>query len=302
MRPFKENKAATIADRLKQYYRDITAILAVDSWHTLKGVTRTLHGIEEHEKDKERRESLQWINPVSCTEKHDASCRQRNATTGRWIFQADLYVDLNTSDCAFLWLNGQRYFSFAINYRLLTVETAGSRKTILASAVIDEIQGGAQVGRETLGYFYCDFRDEQTTIAAAVLRSLVVQLLRQSKDDQITKIRAPEQQDSNAKGDLIFLRKQGSNNLTESVPRPVLVIDALDECKDHRDLLGYLVTLAEDARLRLFVTGRIEPDIEDALHHLPTVSLKNEAEQMQEDIRVHITEQLKTQKRLSRLP
>jgi hypothetical protein len=79
------------------------------------------------------------------------------------------------------------------------------------------------------------------------------------------------------------------------------VIDALDECKNYPDLIGHLVSLVEDARLRLFVTGRSELDIQDAFHDLPTLSLKDSAEQMKADICAHITEQLKTQKKLSRL-
>jgi hypothetical protein len=148
---------------------------------------------------------------------------------------------------------------------------------------------------------------------------LIVQLLQQSKDDWITKIgekhesnteekldslRNLWQQQRNAKShptDLGFLRKL----LVEAstlVCRPILVIDALDECKDYSDLAGHLVNLAEDARLRLFVTGRSEQDIQEAFHDLPTLSLKDSAEQMKADICAHITEQLKTQKKLLRLP
>ncbi|KAG2738671.1 hypothetical protein P692DRAFT_20702541, partial [Suillus brevipes Sb2] len=247
---------------------------------------------------------LKWMDPVSCIEKHEVSRRQRNPETGRWIFHTDQYMAWNKCDCAFLWLNGQ----------------PGSGKTILASAVIDEIQGSGEAGLQTLAYFYCNFRDERTTSAAAVLRSLTVQLLRRCKhDDWITKIH--KQQESNAEEDLVSLRKLWKQQSSrESCPtdlgylrkllveastlvhRPVLLIDALDECKDYPDLVGHLASLAEDARLRLFVTGRSEADIREAFFDLPTVSLKDSAGQMKEDIHVHITEQLKNQKRLSRLP
>ncbi|KAG0699158.1 hypothetical protein DFH29DRAFT_61721 [Suillus ampliporus] len=318
--PFEEKEVAVIVDKLKEHHRDITAILEIDAWIILKEVEQSVkevdRGVQELTRVSdtqreariiawERQKLLEWMNPVPCTAKHDASRRQRNAETGRWIFQADEYVAWNTSDCGFLWLNGQ----------------PGSGKTILASAVIDEMQGGGQAGSQTLAYFYCDFRDEDTTVAVAVLRSLVVQLLQQSTTEEwVTKTRARQQRKSDAEDNLVTLRKLRMQQhhvrwcpadlgvlrdlLVEAsklVSRPVLVIDALDECKDHRDLLGYLVTLAEDARLRLFVTSRIEPDIKDTLH-IPTVSLMDKADKMQDDIRVHITEQLKTQKRLSRLP
>ncbi|KAG1859248.1 hypothetical protein F4604DRAFT_1161693 [Suillus subluteus] len=238
------------------------------------------------------------MNPVSCIKKHNAlKC---NSETGRWIFHANQYKAWNTSDFAFLWLNGQ----------------PGHGKTILASSIIDGIQGSGGAEPQTLGYFYYNFQDDRTTNAAAVLRSLVVQLLQQSQDDWITKIHEPGLQE----GDLVSLRnvwqqqRDAKPHLTDLgflrkllvevsalVCRPVLVIDALDECKDYPDLVGHLVNLAEDAQLRLFVTGRSEPDIQEAFNDLPTMSLKDSAGEMKEDILVHITEQLNT-KGFSGLP
>ncbi|KAG1721344.1 hypothetical protein EDB19DRAFT_2044402 [Suillus lakei] len=314
--PFKEKEAGVIADRLKQYYLDITTILAIDSWNTIKeidqGVKEVKLGVQGliedsaaqkvREKAEEREKFLQWMSPVSCTDKHEASSRQRHPGTGRWIFYNDEYVAWNKSDSAFLWLNGQ----------------PGHGKTILASSVIDGIQDSREAEPQTLAYFYCNFRDDRTTIAAAVLRSLVVQLLQESKDDWITKIRGSGPQEE---GDLVSLQKlwkQKSDGascptdlgflrklLVEAstlVRLPVLVIDALDECKEYPELVKHLVNLPEHARLRLFVTGRNEQAIQDAFHGLSTVSLKDSAEQMKADIHAHIAEQLQAQKQLSRLP
>ncbi|KAG1724365.1 hypothetical protein EDB19DRAFT_2043526 [Suillus lakei] len=316
--PFKGPKASAIAAKLKYYYREIASILAINTWNTIQGisqgvqqVSQTLQkvdlGVEElqkdsaaqkmREKDKERQKFLQWMNPVFCTDKHETSRHQRNPGTGHWVFHHDQYVAWNKSDSAFLWLNGQ----------------PGHGKTILASSVINEIQGSGEAEPQTLAYFYCNFRDDRTTSAAAVLHSLIAQLLRQSKDDWITKI--GEEPELNAEWDLDSLRKlwkyQSKGELCPTdlsflrkllveastlVHLPVVVIDALDECKDYPDLVRHLVKLLEDARLRLFVTGRNEPDIQDAFHDLPTVSLKDSAEQMKADIHTHITEQLKTRK------
>ncbi|KAG1740514.1 uncharacterized protein EDB91DRAFT_1132919 [Suillus paluster] len=309
--PFKEKTAAAIVDKLKDYCREITVILEIDAWRGVQDVHRGVQKVEKdsvakqvRENAEERRKLLKWMTPVSCKTQHDKSVDWRSAETGLWIFETDQYKIWNASDCAFLWLNGQ----------------PGAGKTILTSAVIDKIRGDGQAEPQTLAYFYCNFRDEQTTVAAAVLRTLIFYLLQESKDDWITKIGKPEQQRSDSEGNFVSLRKlaeeyrdgnQCSTDLgflrkllvevSKLVPRPVLVIDALDECKDYCNLLGHLATLAQDARLRLFVTGRIEPDIKDTFHHLPTVSLKEKGKQMKEDIRVHINKQLQTQKRLSRL-
>lgn len=149
------------------------------------------------EKAEGRRKFLRWMNPVSCDDKHATCHGQRNPGTGRWIFHADEYKTWNTSDCAFLWLNGQ----------------PGHGKTILASSVIDEIQGSGDAEPQTLAFFYCNFRDDRTTSAAAVLRSLAVQFLQQSKVDWITKIREPGLQEE---GDVVALQTSGSNIVMQS--------------------------------------------------------------------------------------
>ncbi|KAG1719028.1 hypothetical protein EDB19DRAFT_1919449 [Suillus lakei] len=185
--PFKEKEAGAIIDRLKNYCGKITNILVIDTWNMLKevklevqqvnqklqevdlGVQEGNRGVKELKRDSAAQKLspypvqtkfLQWMSPVSCTERHDTSCRQRNLETGHWIFHADQYVTWNKSDRAFLWLNGQ----------------PGHGKTIFASAVIDEVQGE---GKATLAYFYCNFQDDRTTIAAVILHALIVQLLRQ---------------------------------------------------------------------------------------------------------------------------
>ncbi|KAG2340434.1 hypothetical protein BDR05DRAFT_1002613 [Suillus weaverae] len=321
---YNKEETGTIINKLKSYCGEIAHILAIDTWNTLKGVKLELQqvsltlqegnrGIEELKKDsaaqkvreqaEERRKVLEWMSPVSCAEKHHTSRLQRTSETGGWIFDANEYKTWNTSKCAFLWLNGQ----------------PGHGKTILASSIIDTIQHSDEAEPQTLAYFYCNFGDYRTTNAAAVLRSLIVQLLQQSKDDWITKI--GNQQESNTEGDLDSLRDLWQQNkpyptdlrflrkllveasmLVRRQNRPaVLVIDALDECEHYSDLVGHLVNLAKDAQLRLFVTSRSEPDIQDAFHNLPTISLKDSTEQMKADICAHITEQLKAQKRLSRL-
>ncbi|KAG1771903.1 hypothetical protein EV702DRAFT_1201783 [Suillus placidus] len=237
---------------------------------------------EMHEKAEGRQKLLEWMSPVSCTEKHGTSCRQRNLETGGWIFHANEFKTWNTSECAFLWLNGQ----------------PGHGKTILASSIIDKIQASDEAEPQTLAYFYCNFRDDRTTNAAAIGEKQ-----ESNTEGDFDSLRNLWQQQHDAKPHpthLVFLRKL----LTEAstlVHRPVLLIDALDECKYYPDLVRHLVNLAEDARLRLFVTSRSEPEIQDAFDGLPTVSLKDSAEQMKADICAHITEQLKTRKKLSRL-
>ncbi|KAG2361083.1 hypothetical protein BDR07DRAFT_93024 [Suillus spraguei] len=49
--PFKEKKAAAIAERLRGFYRDITTVLAIDSWNTLKEVDREVKEVSQGVKE-----------------------------------------------------------------------------------------------------------------------------------------------------------------------------------------------------------------------------------------------------------
>ncbi|KAG2142523.1 hypothetical protein BD769DRAFT_1423189 [Suillus cothurnatus] len=128
------------------------------------------------------------MDAVLCTEKHNTSSSQRKTGTGRWIFHANEYETWNKSDHAFLWMNS----------------LPGYGKTIFASSIIDEILGSSEAEPQTLAYFHCNFGDDRTTDAAAVLRSLVVQFLLGSEVDWFTKIREPEVQ---GEEELVSLRK-----------------------------------------------------------------------------------------------
>ncbi|KAG2039746.1 hypothetical protein BDR03DRAFT_951107 [Suillus americanus] len=299
MKVWSEEGAQLVTGILRRHYRRIVVKLKTDSRKILKDVDQTVKELRKHKKDRERRKFLEWMNPVSCIEKYNDYCRQRNPKTGHWIFHAKEYINWNNSDHAFLWLDGY----------------PGHGKTILASSVINKIQGDDI--KETLGYFYCNYQDHKTTNAAAVFRSLIVQLLQRSKFDWVPQI--GQQQESNKEGDLVSLQALWQQNydakpyptdleslrqlLVEvskivDVYRPVLVIDALDECKDYLDLIRHLEKIPKDTGLRFFITSRSFPDVQDDLP-IFKLSLKDNAEQMK-DICVHIKEQL--EKRLSQLP
>lgn len=48
MWPFKEKRAAVIAERLKGFYRDITVALAINSWNTMKNISEGVQELREN--------------------------------------------------------------------------------------------------------------------------------------------------------------------------------------------------------------------------------------------------------------
>ena len=112
--------------------------------------------------------------------------RQRQATTGGWLFKEELYIDWRTK---FIWLRGKGRFLIIRECRDLIGGIAGAGKSVpvlyvvlcmsanisLAcsrSPTIDDLSNRLAVD-ETLVYFYCDFRNSRCTSAEEVLRSLI---------------------------------------------------------------------------------------------------------------------------------
>ena len=84
--------------------------------------------------------------------------------------------------------------------------------------------------------------------------------------------------------------------------RVYLVIDALDESSDRRNLLDYLVNMVDSFdNVQLLVTGRKEADIERAISDISTnISLSNAY--VDEDIRAYIKSRLRDDRKYKHRP
>ena len=81
--------------------------------------------------------------------------------------------------------------------------------------------------------------------------------------------------------------------------KPLVVVDALDECKDIETLLEGLNTLKE--YVQLFMTSRPLPVIKDGLSGVPLVSMDDMTEKLSADIALHVTRELDARRRLRAL-
>ncbi|KAF9233919.1 hypothetical protein BU15DRAFT_79663, partial [Melanogaster broomeanus] len=168
---------------------------------------------------------LRWFNAFDCTVKHETTLRQRQEQTCSWLFHVQQFIDWRLSLSQFIWLNGK----------------PGAGKSVLAAAVIEELSGSLQ-GGETLAYFYCDFRNSRCTSAKEVICSLVVQLLRSASGNWLSlfpelKERMDRGADPPAALDILSDLLICASGLHG---RPMIIIDALDECLDLPGLLDVL--------------------------------------------------------------
>ena len=97
---------------------------------------------------------------------------------------------------------------------------------------------------------------------------------------------------SNAK-ELAEFVSRGATLLSQ---RPVVIVDALDECEDVGKLIQALMVIR--GHVRLFVTSRPLHIIVDVLSDMPCVSMEEMADKLSRDIELHVTRELDARQRL----
>ncbi|KIJ11862.1 hypothetical protein PAXINDRAFT_171593, partial [Paxillus involutus ATCC 200175] len=150
---------------------------------------------------------------------------------------------------------------------------------------------------QILAFFYCDFRNERSTSATEVMRSLLTQLLHLADIDSVDcRDAVPELVKRKAEGteppsDIKLLTRLVRQAAQKLHPRPLVIIDALDECKDVEKLLNAVKEL-NDGHMRLFVTSRPERIIREMLSDFPSISLQQMSDAVLADMERHITTEL----------
>ena len=157
-----------------------------------------------------------------------------------------------------------------------------------------------KAGLATLGFFYCDFREDQKKDLRGILSSLLVQFCHQSNSysDILSKFYSTHANGSRHPSDAALARcLKDLLRLTVHAPA-YLIVDALDECSNtsipspRSEVLDFIEELIKSPipHLRVCVTSRSEKDIKDFLDPLVlySVSLHDEIGQKR-DIEEYIT-------------
>ncbi|KAF9232181.1 hypothetical protein BU15DRAFT_81525 [Melanogaster broomeanus] len=285
--PVKENKiraAIRTFEGHMPYFRDV---LMIDTSIRIQEFTSMITSELEHIRNREiatenlKRKLLEWFDGLDCTVKHEFTREQRQKTTGEWLFNERLYTEWRESSFGLFWLSGK----------------AGAGKSVLASGVIDSLSSRI-ADDETLAYFYCDFRNPRSTSTMEVLRSLTKQLLWNSEIDWLASF--PE---------LVVRKERGTGPPVDITTfsdllkraaglhqRPMIVINALDECEDLSKLLDEIVKLEKVCRL--FVTSRPLHSLNRVFASRPSISLNDRVYAVQHDMYFHISTELESRDKL----
>ncbi|KAI9567489.1 ankyrin repeat-containing domain protein [Boletus coccyginus] len=243
---------------------------------------------EGREMDDSRRldDILRWLSGLSCAAKQEETFLLRQPDTCTWLDSTPEYESWRNCDSSSLWLQGK----------------PGSGKTVLASFVVNSLKNKLRSG-EALAFFYCDFRNDRSTSTAEVMRSLLSQLLRHTHNENIGLGELLDDLVRDMDGDMPTLKN--AKRLTTFISRtaryfnyqPLIVVDALDECKDVENLLDGLFSLVKGG-VRLFITSRPLQIIKDALRGLRYILMDKMTSAMSADIALHVTRELDSRRRL----
>ncbi|KAI9434802.1 hypothetical protein H4582DRAFT_2130885 [Lactarius indigo] len=225
----------------------------------------------------------EWQSPSDPSTNHVIASDRQHEGTAEWFCKSKMFEEWKATG-SLLWIHGK----------------PGSGKSILCSAIINDIEALNKAGLASMAYFYFDFRDLAKQSRRDLLRSLLIQLSHSSDPfcDILSRLYGAYGKGTRQPGDnalMVCLKEM----LTLPNQRPVyLVMDALDECPDTSGIpstresdLAVVKELVElrVSSLRICVTSRPEVDIQYAIERLThcSVSLHNESGQ-EKDIAEYI--------------
>jgi hypothetical protein len=94
------------------------------------------------------------------------------------------------------------------------------------------------------------------------------------------------------------------SRVADTFPRAYIILDALDECPERKDLLKFLEDEAKwkPEQLKVLVTSRPLSDIKEALDNVGAQRVALESELVDNDIKTHVHFHILREKALNRWP
>ncbi|KAJ5104243.1 NACHT nucleoside triphosphatase [Penicillium argentinense] len=244
--------------------------LTHDMLHALDApIARVDEGVSsllKHVDENERIELLEWISAIEFGSHHKTIQEARTPGTGAWLLKHKDFRDWEAKRSSSLfWLQGN----------------PGTGKTYLTSTVVDWVRDQPSKGNdEGFAFFYCG-KDEKHTQPLTILQSFVRQLSTTRNNPASMQAKLQQACKEAREEGSNFRFRQCKDQILASLDiyqRTTLIIDALDECDpDTRyDLIETLqLFMAESKRVvRIFISSRPDPSIENWLESSPNVGIR----------------------------
>lgn len=183
--------------------------------------------------------------------------------------------------------------------------------TCPSARIIDDLAELCHVeDTAALAYFFFDFSTPAKQSHEDALRSIVMQLARQSSMAWQILTEATEyfegihqMYETAWNVSASFLLKILDRYLL-AYSRVYFVLDALDESTGQEDVLGFVQDLIErrSCRISILITSRQQRNIQQTLENVASEVVPVEAETIDQDIRLHIQKRLNSNQRFQRWP
>jgi len=233
------------------------------------------------------RRIVNWLKSTDPSTNHESARQKHEPTTGNWLIQSDTFHKWENSTSMSLWING----------------IPGAGKTVLCSTIIEHVKGLCLHSTDAqIAYFYFDFNDPQKQTIAGMLRSMIVQLC-VGKAQLPTQVHEIYNQCNNGNQQPTL---QGLINtlfsLLANSQRTYVIIDALDECSERKQLMTVINQIIKNSSLRvnLLATSRKEQDILEGLQGVIDIQINLEGDGIDADIDLHIRKCLESDQRLKK--
>ena len=173
---------------------------------------------------------------------------------------------------------------------------------MLLSALLEHCFAEAAMPGSALLYHYYDFREKESQKARTALGTFLCQACTQlgAMPSEMNSFISRHTQEGRELMEPTYEELERVLGLVlQEFPFITITVDALDECLDREKMLGLLCRLTRDAQVRVLVSGREEPDIQQAFQYNHCKSIAVQAHG--DDVDSFVSEAIETSPRLHRL-
>ncbi|KAH9014721.1 hypothetical protein EDB84DRAFT_816702 [Lactarius hengduanensis] len=161
-----EDGVQAVGDKVDLAIKD-GQVIKVTTMETNALLQQTANNIDAERRSRIRKDHRAWLSPPDPSTNQNIACTTQHEGTATWFFRGSIFTEWKSkATTSLLWVHGK----------------PGSGKSILCSAIIQDITALREAGLASMAYFYFDFRDTDKQNLHNLLPSLLTQLSARSDD------------------------------------------------------------------------------------------------------------------------